>query len=85
MFGVAEKDRRLKAADDMMRTEGLRAMLIVGNSVVGVRAYGCYRYFVDSRVSYHMDFFVKTPGEELTVCVGSQAHVQKLRESGFTT
>jgi len=50
VFSVAEKGRRLEAADKIMVDEGLKGMFIIGNGVVGVRAYGCYRYFVDNRI-----------------------------------
>ncbi len=84
MFSIAEKTRRFEAADKMVREEGLRGLFIVGNGVVGVRAYGCYRYFVDNRIYYHMQFFIKAPGEEPTVCVGSPTHSQALSERGYT-
>lgn len=84
MFSVAEKARRFDAADKILREEGLKGMFIVGNGVVGVRAYGCYRYFVDNRIYYHMQFFIKAPGEEPTVAVGSPTHSKALSERSYT-
>lgn len=84
MFSTAEKDRRLLAADRLMKEDDISAMLIVGNGVVGVRAYGCYRYFVDNRIYYHMQFVVMVPGQEPTVCVGSPTHSKCLNERQYS-
>jgi Xaa-Pro aminopeptidase len=84
LFSIAEKERRFKAADDFISGEGLRGIFIVGNGVVGVRAYGCYRYFVDNRIYYHMQYFIKEAGKEPTVCVGSPTHSKSLSDRGFS-
>jgi len=84
MFSVAEKARRFEAVDKILKDEGLKGMFIIGNGVVGVRAYGCYRYFVDNRIYYHMQFFIKEPGQEPTVCVGSPTHSKALSERSYT-
>jgi hypothetical protein len=73
-----EKRRRFGAADEMMKREDLRALLIVGNGAVGVRAYGCYRYFVDNRVYYHMQAMIALPGQEPTVCCSTQTHLKAI-------
>ncbi|NLL45524.1 MAG: aminopeptidase P family protein [Clostridiales bacterium] len=84
MFSLDEKRRRFGAADEMMKREDLRALLIVGNGAVGVRAYGCYRYFVDNRVYYHMQAMIALPGQEPTVCCSTQTHLKALNSRNYT-
>jgi len=84
VFSLAEKKRRFKAADEMMKREGLKAIFIVGNGAVGVRAYGCYRYFVDNRVYYHMQAMVALPGQEPTVCCSTITHLKALNSRNYT-
>jgi len=84
MFSLGEKKRRLGAADEMMKSERLEAVLIVGNGAVGVRAYGCYRYFVDNRVYYHMQAMIALPGQEPTVCCSTLTHLKALNSRNYT-
>ncbi|MBQ4370507.1 MAG: hypothetical protein II784_05840, partial [Oscillospiraceae bacterium] len=74
MFTENERRRRLAAADSLMREKGLSAMLIVGNGTIGNKAFGCFRYFIDNRIYYHMQLFAAIPGEEPIVCCGTQTH-----------
>lgn len=68
----------------MMKRENLRAVLVVGNGAVGVRAYGCYRYFVDNRVYYHMQAMIALPGQEPTVCCSTLTHLKALNSRNYT-
>ena len=54
MFSITERDRRYGAACDAMKSAGLQAVYITGNSTVGTNAFGCYRYFANSRVIFFM-------------------------------
>ncbi len=67
-----------------MNNEDLKAALIVGNGSVGVRAYGCYRYFVDNRIYYHMQMMIAVPGEEPTVCCGALTSQIALNSRGYS-
>lgn len=84
MLSLTEKKRRFGAADAMMKEEGLGALFLVGNGAVGVRAYGCYRYFVDNRVYYHMQALVAVHGQEPTVCCSTQTHLKALSSRNYT-
>lgn len=84
VFSLAERNRRLKAMDEMIRREGLKALLIIGNGAVGVRAYGCYRYFVDNRVYYHMQAMLAVPGKEPTVFCSTITHLKALNSRNYT-
>ena len=84
MYSLAERNRRLEAMDAMIKREGLKALLIVGNGAVGVRAYGCYRYFVDNRVYYHMQAMVALPDQEPTVCCSTLTHLKALNSRNYT-
>ncbi len=82
MFTEKERRRRLDAADALMRAKGLSAMLIVGNGTIGNRSFGCFRYFIDNRIYYHMQLFAAIPGEEPIVCCGTQTHLLALNSRG---
>jgi len=82
MFTEKERRRRLAAADSLMREKGLSAMLIVGNGTIGNKAFGCFRYFIDNRIYYHMQLFAAIPGEEPIVCCGTQTHLLALNSRG---
>jgi len=84
MLSQNERKRRLQAANEIMKKENLNALLIVGNGAVGVRAYGCFRYFIDNRVYYHMQVFVALPDEEPVVCCGSITHLKALQLQNYT-
>jgi len=63
MFSQIERDKRLKAADEMMKSEGLSGLLMVGNGAVGTNSYGCFRYLVDNRVYYYLQTAIFAPGK----------------------
>ena len=56
----------------------------MGNGAVGVRAYGCFRFFVDNRVYYHMQAMVALPGQEPTVCCSTITHLKALNSRNYT-
>ena len=64
MFSVIERNRRFKAADEMMKKEGLSGLLMVGNGAVGTNSYGCFRYLTDNRVYYYLLTAVFAPDKE---------------------
>ena len=58
------RERRFKAADEMMKREGLSGLLMVGNGAVGTNSYGCFRYLTDNRVYYYLLTAVFAPDRE---------------------
>ena len=64
MFSTVERERRFKAADEVMKSEGLSGMLIVGNGAVGTNSYGCFRYLTDNRVYYYLQTAVFAPDKQ---------------------
>ncbi len=42
----------------MMKKEGLKGILMVGNGSVGTNSYGCFRYLTDLRVNYYLQVAV---------------------------
>ncbi len=64
MFSEAERARRFKAADEMMKKEGLSALVMLGNGAVGTNSYGAFRYLVDNRTFYYIQIAIFAPGKE---------------------
>ena len=58
---VTELRHRQAALDPILKKYELDAMLFVGNSSVGPSAYGCFRYFSDHRVYFHLQALVIAP------------------------
>lgn len=61
MFSETERGRRLNAAQEIMKEEGLSGLLMVGNGAVGTNSYGCFRYLTDNRVYYYLQTAVFAP------------------------
>ena len=80
---VTELKQRQAALGDVMENRGLDAVVIAGNSSVGPLAYGCFRYFTDHRVYYHLQAIVARPKKPVMVCCGSILHLDALRGKGF--
>ena len=54
LFSEKEKQRRFDAAQSIIKSEELGALLLLGNGMVGSNAYGAFRYFTDDRVFYYI-------------------------------
>ena len=54
MFSTAERNRRHKAASEVMNNAGLSAIYLTGTGAPGSDAFGCYRYFVNGRVIFFL-------------------------------
>ena len=68
MFSEQERQRRLDGARRLIRENDLAAIYLLGNSTVGTNAFGCFRYFVDSRVIFFLMSVVILPeGEPVAV------------------
>ena len=68
MFSEIERNRRMGEAAKLIKAEGLQAIYLVGNSNVGPNAFGCFRYFVDSRVFFHiMSVIIMPDGEPIAI------------------
>ena len=71
MYSKEEKARRLAAAAELIKKEGLQAIFLQGNGTVGTNAFGNYRYFVDNRTNFFIACAVITPAGELLGVVSS--------------
>ena len=83
MFSKQEKHRRLGAAADLIRKEGLNGIYLLGNGTVGTNAFGNFRYFTDNRVFFFLQSALITPDEKLIAVVGSQMAMLNLRGRSF--
>lgn len=78
-----ELHRRYEALGDILEKRRLDGALFVGNSAVGNLAYGCFRYFSDHRVYYHLQALVARPGKPPAICCGSILHLEGVHNKGF--
>lgn len=83
MFTQTERDRRLKNADEMMRSKGISLAILVGSGAVGPGSYGNYRYLTENRIYYYMQALILIQGREPIVCCGSPTHLDSLTSRGF--
>ncbi len=79
----SELPSRWKALDEIMKRLGLDAVLFVGNSAVGPKSYGMFRYFTNHRVYYHLQAFIARAGEAPTVICGTILHKKFFADKGF--
>lgn len=80
---VSELRRRQASLGHIMEENKLDAVLIAGNSSVGPLSYGCFRYYTDHRVYYHLQAIVARPEKPIMICCGSILHLEALRSKGF--
>ena len=83
MFSKQEKHRRLGAAADLIKAEGLNAIYLLGNGTVGTNAFGNFRYFTDNRVFFFLQSALITADEKLIAVVGSQMAMLNLKGRSF--
>lgn len=83
MFSENERRRRLDAAVQLMKDENLEAIYLIGNGTVGTNAFGCFRYFTDNRVFFHLSSAVITPDGEITGVVNNMMGKLNLIRSSF--
>ena len=83
MFSEKERQRRLDAAVQLMKDEDLAAIYLIGNGTVGPNAFGCFRYFTDNRVFFHLSSAVITPDGELMGVVNNMMGKLNLIRSSF--
>lgn len=83
MFSEKERQRRLDAAVQLMKDEDLVAIYLIGNGTVGPNAFGCFRYFTDNRVFFHLSSAVITPDGELMGVVNNMMGKLNLIRSSF--
>ena len=83
MFSKEERQRRLDAASALMSENGLNAIMLIGNGATAIRAYGCFRYFVDNRIYYHMQGAILLPSGEAAIAAASPTHILPLHLRGF--
>lgn len=72
MFSDIEKKRRIDAAIKLMEQEDLKGIYLIGNGTVGTNAFGCFRYYVNTRVFFHLSSAVLTPDGKLVGVAANQ-------------
>lgn len=70
-FSPAERERRDKAMRRIMEANGLRALLLVGDTSVGSAIYGDFRYCTENRVIFYRQVAVLFPGSDPVLFAGS--------------
>ncbi|MBR0131402.1 MAG: aminopeptidase P family protein [Firmicutes bacterium] len=83
MFSQQEKERRLGAAAEVIKREGLNAIFLLGNGTVGTNAFGNFRYFTDNRVFFFLQSALITAEGRLVAIVGSQMAMLNLKGRSF--
>jgi len=83
MFSEFERDRRLKAAAELIKDEGLEAIYLIGNGTVGTNAFGCFRYFTDNRVFFNLTSAVITADGALIGIAGTTLGKINLMRGSF--
>ena len=83
MFSEAERSRRLESAVRLMKDENLAAIYLIGNGTVATNAFGCFRYFTDNRVFFHLTSAVITPDGSLIGVAASALGEANLTRGSF--
>lgn len=83
MFSENERKRRLDAAAQLIKDEGLEAIYLIGNGTVGTNSFGCFRYFTDNRVFFYLSSAVITPDGNIIGVVNNQMGRLNLIRSSF--
>ena len=81
---LQELKLRWAGLDRIIESLDLDAVLIVGNSVVGPPALGCFRYFTGHRVYFQYQALIARPGKPITVFASSVLHKEPFGVRGFT-
>lgn len=80
----AELPSRWKALEGIMDKLGLDAVVFAGNSAIGPKSYGFFRYFTNHKVYYHLQAIVARRGKPMTVVCETILHKKFFLEKGFT-
>jgi len=83
MFSNTEKNRRLAAAQAVMDKAELRAVYLLGNSVVGTYPFGIQRYFSDNRIVFFIRSIVFIKNQEPVAVVADLMNKLNLIQSSF--
>ena len=81
---VEELKERQAALQNLAVSRDLDAIIIVGNSAIGPRSYGNFRYFSGHRCYYYMYAVVARPGKDQTVCLVSILDKEGIQRKGAT-
>ena len=82
MFSLTERTARREALQQMIRTEELKALLLMGDTNVGNNIYGDFRYCVDNRIICNRQVVVLFPESEPVLFVGSAIQRQAAERRG---
>ncbi|MDI7259363.1 MAG: Xaa-Pro peptidase family protein [Thermodesulfobacteriota bacterium] len=63
-FTKEERGRRHKAIEETIRADGLRALLLTGDTGVGIGSYGDLRYYTDMFIIFYRQVVVVFPDSE---------------------
>ncbi len=80
---VEELKVRQAALERVAIAKDLDAVVVVGNSAIGPRSYGSFRYFSGHRCYYYMYAVVIRPGKKPTVCLVSILDKEGILRKGF--
>ncbi|MCQ2553789.1 MAG: Xaa-Pro peptidase family protein [Clostridia bacterium] len=83
MYSEQERARRLNAAAEVIKKEGLQAIYLLGNGTVGTNAFGNFRYFVDNRVFFFFSSAIITADGNLFGVVNNTMGKLNLIKSSF--
>ena len=64
MFSATEKERRIKALQQLLSDDDLKAILLIGDAGNGFGFSGDYRYFTDNRTITYRELLVVFPDSE---------------------
>ena len=71
MFSASEKEARYRAVRQVLNTEDLKAIILVGDMGIGPGFYGDLRYLTDYRVFYYRQVVVVFPNSEPVLFIES--------------
>lgn len=81
-FTSAERENRHRAIHQMVKSEGLRALILMGDTNVGWDIYGDLRYYTNNRVIFYRHVAVILPESASVHFVGSA--IQKYAAERFS-
>jgi len=83
LFTLAERARRLTAAQSMLSREDLNALIVVGDGTVGPGFNGDFRFLTNHRVIFHRQVLILLPACEPVLFVGSDIAAQTAGTRSF--
>ena len=75
-FTITERKARDRALREIIETEHLQALLLIGDTNVGPHFYGDFRYYSDNRIIFYRQVVVFFPQSEPVLFAGSEIQRQ---------